>query len=57
MKAQEDFAPWSSISAVIDRFNACRAPEEAIAALQTLVPEFVHRRDNDDQLYRSEQGG
>jgi FlaA1/EpsC-like NDP-sugar epimerase len=57
LKAQEDFAPRSLITALIQQFNASRSPEEAIAALQTLVPEFAHRRDNDDELYRRGQGG
>ncbi|MGN6499535.1 MAG: polysaccharide biosynthesis protein [Tsuneonella sp.] len=48
MMAHEDFMPWSRLSSLLGRLRHCYSEDSAIHLLHELVPEFVHRRDNDE---------
>lgn len=48
MMAQESFTPWPELIKILHDLASCRDRQDTIDLLQTLVPEFKHRRDNDD---------
>lgn len=48
MKAHESYIAADSLNALIARLMDCRDPKTAVTLLKSLVPEFVHERDNVD---------
>ncbi|ASK87076.1 UDP-N-acetyl-alpha-D-glucosamine C6 dehydratase [Sphingorhabdus sp. SMR4y] len=50
MKAHETFLPQDILDALINDLLDCRDPDLAVKTLKSLVPEFDHGRDNDDNL-------
>ncbi|UIP07364.1 polysaccharide biosynthesis protein [Erythrobacter sp. SDW2] len=46
MKAHEDFMPWPRLDAALKQLAETDDPEQAIALLHRIVPEFEHNRDN-----------
>lgn len=50
MKAHETFLTQDILDALINDLLDCRDPDLAVKTLKSLVPEFDHGRDNDDNL-------
>ena len=48
MKAHEDFTPWPELIKILHNLENCRDRKDTIDLLQILVPEFRHRRDNEE---------
>jgi len=46
LKALEGHMPWSDLQEQLVRLQTTTSPQEAIAILLTIVPEFEHNRDN-----------
>ena len=49
MKAHETYLPIEQSGPLVDQLAAESDREKAIALLKQLVPEFDHRRDNEDE--------
>ena len=48
MKAHETYIAADSLNELIVSLIDCRDPRTAVTLLKSLVPEFVHERDNVD---------
>jgi len=46
MKAHESYLPADVLNDLIASLVDCRDPQAAVTMLKSLVPEFVHGRDN-----------
>ncbi|NRD90093.1 hypothetical protein C8024_12420 [Sphingopyxis sp. BSNA05] len=53
MKAHETFLAEDMLNELIGDLLDCRDPRDAIRTLKSLVPEFDHGRDNDDNLEKA----
>ncbi|MBF6603933.1 MAG: polysaccharide biosynthesis protein [Sphingorhabdus sp.] len=48
MMAHESHVGQTGLAELLNQFQKCREPDEAIALLKQLVPEFEHGRDNEE---------
>jgi hypothetical protein len=48
MMAHESHLGQTGLAELLNQFQKCREPDEAIALLKQLVPEFEHGRDNEE---------